>query len=101
MENSESDSNCAQSDDVDLARREVLASLAKYTATVAGASTVLLTASASVSVASISGGRPREGGGQWPREERREWRREVRRDGWKEWLRNRKNGDSPGDDSTG
>ena len=48
---------------VDLGRREVLASLAKYSATVAGASTVVLTASASVAVASISGG---GGGGQNP-----------------------------------
>lgn len=54
-------SDLAGSDDVDLNRREVLASLAKYSATVAGASAVVLTASASVSVASISGG-----GGQNP-----------------------------------
>ena len=54
-------SDLAGSDDVDLNRREVLASLAKYSATVAGASVVVLTASASVSVASISGG-----GGQNP-----------------------------------
>lgn len=46
--------------EVDLERREVLASLAKYTA-MAGASTVVLTASASVSVASVSGS-----GGQNP-----------------------------------
>lgn len=39
-----------------LDRREVLASLAKYSATVAGASAVILTASASVSLASVSGG---------------------------------------------
>lgn len=55
------DSDIGGSDVVDLDRREVLASLAKYTATVAGASTVLLSASASVSIASISGG-----GGQNP-----------------------------------
>ncbi|WP_139188601.1 hypothetical protein [Aliiruegeria lutimaris] len=48
-------------DTVDLERRDVLASLAKYSATVAGSSTVVLSASASVSVASISGG-----GGQNP-----------------------------------
>lgn len=47
---------CGRDDVVDLSRREVLASLAKYSATVAGASAVVLTASASVSVASISGG---------------------------------------------
>lgn len=46
----------ADGDDVDLDRRDVLASLAKYSATVAGASTVVLTASASVSLASVSGG---------------------------------------------
>ena len=41
--------------DVDLDRREVLAALTKYSAVVAGASTVVLTASASVSLASVSG----------------------------------------------
>lgn len=48
-------SDFAGSEDVDLDRREVLASLAKYSATVAGASAVVLTASASVSMASVSG----------------------------------------------
>ena len=38
------DLNSAGSDDVDLDRREVLASVAKYSAAVAGASTVVLTA---------------------------------------------------------
>ncbi len=52
-----SDSNSAQDreDGVDLERRDVLAALAKYSATVAAASTVVLSASASVSVASVSG----------------------------------------------
>ncbi|SLN60013.1 hypothetical protein ROA7450_03112 [Roseovarius albus] len=39
----------------DADRREVLASLAKYTAGVAGASAVALSASTSVSLASVSG----------------------------------------------
>lgn len=56
-------SDFSNSDDVDLDRREVLASLAKYSATVAGASTVVLSASASVSLASISGSGGDHGGG--------------------------------------
>ena len=57
------DQNSGPSGDsgLDLNRREVLASLVKYSAAVAGASTVLLTASSSVSLASVSGG---EGGGR-------------------------------------
>lgn len=50
------------SDGVDLERREVLASLAKYSATLAGSSAVVLTASASVSMASISGDGGRDTG---------------------------------------
>lgn len=53
-------------DSVDLGRREVLASLAKYSAVVAGASTVVLTASSSVSLASVSGGGGGGRGGQNP-----------------------------------
>lgn len=56
MRKENQESGFAGSDEVDLERREVLASLAKYSATVAGASAVVLTASASVSAASVSGG---------------------------------------------
>lgn len=48
-------SDRGEGEGVDLERREVLASLAKYSATLAGSSAVVLTASASVSMASISG----------------------------------------------
>lgn len=63
MRDENQNSASSENDDVDLNRREVLASLAKYSAAVAGASTVVLTASASVSLASVSGG---GGGGQNP-----------------------------------
>lgn len=49
-------SDSSGGDGVDLNRREVLASLAKYSAVVTGASTIVLTASSSVSLASVSGG---------------------------------------------
>lgn len=64
MRDENQNSASSENDDVDLNRREVLASLAKYSAAVAGASTVVLTASASVSLASVSGGGG--GGGQNP-----------------------------------
>ena len=77
MREKNQNSDLAGSDEVDLDRREVLASLAKYSATVAGASAVVLTASASVSAASVSGGggdtgRPGRGdrGGQNPGNDR-------------------------------
>lgn len=63
MRKENQDSGLVGSDEVDLDRREVLASLAKYSATVAGASAVVLTASASVSAASVSGGGPGRPGG--------------------------------------
>lgn len=66
MRDENQNSASSENDDVDLNRREVLASLAKYSAAVAGASTVVLTASASVSLASVSGGGGGGGGGQNP-----------------------------------
>ena len=63
MSDEDPNSECGRDDVVDLDRREVLASLAKYSATVAGASTLVLTASASVSRASFSGGGGNHGGG--------------------------------------
>ena len=56
MRKENQDLGFAGSDEVDLERREVLASLAKYSATIAGASAIVLTASASVSASSVSGG---------------------------------------------
>ena len=56
MPDEDPDLDCGRDKLADLDRREVLASLAKYSATIAGASTLVLTASASVSMASVSGG---------------------------------------------
>lgn len=69
----------ADGESVDIERREVLGALAKY-AGVAGASTVVLSASASVSLASVSG--HVGGNGKSPRRRRR--RRRIRR-----WWRSR------------
>lgn len=71
---------------VDLERREVLSSIAKYTATVVGASAVVLSASSSVAHASVSGAKPDKKARYYNKHLRRKIRKRIRHRMMMRWF---------------